>query len=101
MASALMAWVWIGLMLAQLNKTGSHRYAHGHFPQDAQEKPDDGGVTAPEDWADSSFPAPVWHFLQGEDSLSTRVFCFKKQSAHTYAHGQKARLHKCLPITFT
>ncbi|XP_073330069.1 uncharacterized protein [Pagrus major] len=58
MAFALMAWVWIGLILAQRNKAGSHRYAHGHLG--AQEE----FGAAPQDWTDRSSYVPVWNFLQ-------------------------------------
>ncbi|GLD67031.1 serine/threonine-protein kinase pim-2-like protein [Lates japonicus] len=66
MASTLMAWVWIGLTLAQLNNAESHRYTHG--PQAEQDERHDGNEQpfeeATENWTDRSFPTPVWNFLQ-------------------------------------
>ena len=71
MASALMAWVWIGLTLAQLNNAESHRYAHGQLV--GQDELYDGDKllfdAPPEDSTDQSFSAPVWNFLQGADPL--------------------------------
>ncbi len=77
MASALMAWVWIGLILAQLNNAESHRYAHGHVAgQDELYAGYKQLIDAdPEDRTDRSFPAPVWSFLQGENLLLTCFLC--------------------------
>ncbi|KAM8749968.1 uncharacterized protein AB9X84_014600 [Acanthopagrus schlegelii] len=58
MAFALMAWVWIALMLAQRNKAGSHRYAQGRLGSQ------EAFGAAPQEWTDRSSYAPVWNFLQ-------------------------------------
>ncbi|XP_040913578.1 uncharacterized protein LOC121194667 [Toxotes jaculatrix] len=67
MASVLMAWVWIGLTLAQLNNAETQRYAHGRLAD--QDERYDGNEqrfeAAPEKGTERSFPAPVWNFLQG------------------------------------
>ncbi|XP_051259123.1 uncharacterized protein LOC127365263 [Dicentrarchus labrax] len=80
MGSALMAWVCIGLTLAQLNNAESHRDAHGHLAgQD--ELFQQLFFAAPED-SDRSFRAPVWNFLHVEDPLLT-------SSTHLYHHERK------------
>lgn len=78
MASALMAWVWIGFTLAQLNNVESHLNAHGRFSgQDELFDADEQlFAAAPEDWTDRHFLAPVWNFLQGEDPLLTLTPCY-------------------------
>ncbi|XP_030284391.1 uncharacterized protein LOC115588146 [Sparus aurata] len=58
MAFALMAWVWIGLILAQRNKAGSHRYAQGRLGSQ------EAFGAAPQEWTDRSSYVPVWNFLQ-------------------------------------
>ncbi|XP_023260249.1 uncharacterized protein LOC111653789 [Seriola lalandi dorsalis] len=64
MESALMAWVWIGFTLAQLNNAESRWYAHGRLAgQDELYT----GIEQPLDAApaDRSFPSLVWYFLKG------------------------------------
>ena len=78
MASALMAWVWIGLSLARLNIAEIQRYAHGRVTgraelRDGNERTSDAD---PERWTGRSFPAPVWHFLQGTNLLLASVLLF-------------------------
>lgn len=73
MASAMMAWVWIGFTLAQLNNAESHRSGRRHFG--GHDQFFDGNkqlfAAAPEDRTNRSYLAPVWNFLQGEDPLLT------------------------------
>lgn len=65
MAFALMAWVWIGLILAQRNKAGSHRYAQGRLGSQ------EAFGAAPQEWTDRSSYVAVWNFLQGANPLLT------------------------------
>lgn len=69
MVSALMAWVWIFLTLAQHNNAESHRCARGCWA--GQDEVYHGNqqqvVAAAADGTERSFLAPVWHFLQGKN----------------------------------
>ncbi|XP_059199229.1 mucin-2-like [Centropristis striata] len=65
MASAPMAWVWICLMLAQLNNAESHLYGHGGV-----DGPEQQFLATPEGKTGRSSPTPVWHFLQGSGKKS-------------------------------
>ena len=74
MASALMAWVWFCVTLAQLNNVGGQQDVRGPSSgrdrlRDGPEKPSD---KAPEEWIHRT-PAPVWRFLQGKHLLLASI----------------------------
>lgn len=72
MASAMMTWVWIGLLLAQVNNAESRRSGqittvsrsddHGHLRN-----------VRPNDHIEGTFPSPVWSFVEGKDALTRTI----------------------------
>lgn len=64
MASVLMAWVLIGVSLAQLNNAESHLYKHDLLT--GQDEFYDGNEWLSDAARDQRFFAPVWKFVQGE-----------------------------------
>lgn len=69
MASALMTWVWIGLLLAQINNAESHQSGQittVRWSDDHGHKIDVG----PNDRMEGTFPSPVWSFVEGKDALT-------------------------------
>lgn len=68
MASALMTWVWIGLLLAQISNAESHLSAHEAYagPADRFDEYERLFEVVPKAEAEGSFLSPVWRFVTGK-----------------------------------
>lgn len=75
MASALMTWVWIGLLLAQINNAESHQSGHGTTAGrgDNLEHLRD---VLPHDRTKGTFLSPVWTFADGKGALTRTIISF-------------------------
>lgn len=75
MASALMTWVWIGLLLAQINNAESHQSGKitAVSRNDDHEHQRD---VRPDDRIEGTFPSPVWSFVEGKDALTRATIAF-------------------------
>lgn len=72
MASALMTWVWIGLLLAQFNNAECRQ--SGQITTVSQS--DDQGHLShvrPNDRIEGTYSSPVWNFVEGKDALTRAV----------------------------
>lgn len=69
MASALMTWVWIGLLLAQINNAESHQSGHTTTAvrrDDLKHRLD----VLPLDRTEGTFLSPIWNFAEGKSVLT-------------------------------
>lgn len=75
MASALMTWVCIGLLLAQINNAESHQSGHGTTAgrgDDLEHLRD----VLPHDRTNGTFLSPVWNFAEGKGALTRTIISF-------------------------
>lgn len=74
MASALMTWVWIGLLLAQISNAESHLSAHEAYagPADRLDEYERLLDVVPMAQAQSSFLSPVWRFVTGKNKKTNK-----------------------------
>lgn len=79
MASALMTWVWIGLLLAQINNAESHLGAHEAYagPADRLDEYERLSDVVPKAQAQGSFLSPVWRFVTGKKN-KTKLNLFQR-----------------------
>lgn len=66
MASALMTWVWIGLLLAQINNAESHQ--SGNITVSQSDDDEHQRDVRPKDLIEGTFPSPVWNLVEGKDA---------------------------------
>lgn len=75
MASALMIWVWIALLLAQISNAESHLSAPEAYagPADRFDEYERVFEVVPEAQAEGSFLSPVWRFVTGKKKNKTQI----------------------------
>lgn len=76
MASAVMTWVWIGILLAQINNAESHQSGKLTISRGGDHK--HLRDVRPNDRIEGTFPSPVWNYFEGKGSFADCICIYLK-----------------------
>lgn len=72
MASAMMTWVWIGILLAQINNAESHQ--SGNLTVSPKDDHRHSRDLRPYGRVEGTFLSPVWNYVEGKTSFARLQF---------------------------